>query len=220
MSIIQDFLQLDVERIKNPEIKQQVEDIIEKYKQAEDKEFFVSNLESVMQTLYEMVQQDSSEIIQEAAEENPCEDPVKEKPVTKKQGNAAKPKKPSKKKKTQKDKKPSAKTTKEDILKMSPRLEKCNKELKAFHAARRKSLPQKTPPTRYTKIKRHILALGKLIPPRLKENLQVQQETKKILMKAHRDILNNFKMTSLKNVKRDQTEIKENFQKIEEKLEE
>ena len=132
------------------------------------------------------------------------------------------PKPKPKRKKTKvkkKVKKETPKTTKADALEMSESLQRCDRELKAFRAERRKLLPQKPPPTRYERIKKHILGLADLIPPKLKDDLETQRVTKKILMKTHRDLLNNFKMTSLRSVKRDQNEFKEKYEKIEEKLE-
>ncbi|WP_299243079.1 hypothetical protein [uncultured Aquimarina sp.] len=214
MTTIKDLLQLDQKKIDDPELKKQVKNIIDEHKKAEDKEFFVKELQSSIDTIYELVKASSPEAIDKSNTESPCDDPDEQKPVSKDKKTKGKK---TKGKKAAKKEKP--KTTTADTLEMSEGLKKCDRELKAFREERRKLLPQKPPPTRYERIKRHILGLGKLIPPKLKDDLETQKQTKKILMKAHRDILNNFKMTSLRSVKRDQKEIKEKFEKIEEKLE-
>ncbi len=214
MATIKDLIQLDIKKIEDPELKEQVQSTVKEYKNAKDKTFFEKELQSTIDMIYDYVKEVSPEAIESKEEESPCgdDDETTIKKVKKK--NTAKDKKEKKKKKIEKPK-----ATKADTLEMNEGLKKCDRELKAYRAERRKSLPQKPPPTRYAKIRNHILALGKLIPPKLKDNLETQRQIKKILMKAHRDILSNFKMTSLRSLDRDQNEIKEKFEKIEEKLE-
>lgn len=211
MVTIKDLLQLDIQKIEDPDLKKQVQNIIKEHAMATDKAFFVKELQSSMDAIYAFVKEDSPQAMKKQQKQSPCADTEQTKIPSEKT------KKKKKKKKTiQKD---IPKTTKADTLEMNESLKKCDMELKAFRAERRNLLPQKPPPTRYEKIRNHILALGRLIPPKLKENLETQRQTKKILMKAHRDILSSFKMTSLRNIDRDQKEIKEKFEKIEEKLE-
>ncbi len=212
MRTIKDFLQLDIKKIEEPDLKQQVQNLIKEHKMAEDKEFYIEQLQSSMDTIYELVEEDYPEAITSKQEESPCGDAEESETVREKNKKTDKDKKFD-------NKKEKPKSTKADILPMNPKLQKCDADLKAYRAERRKLLPQKPPTTRYMKIKNHIMSLGNLIPPKLKDDLESQKETKKILMKAHRDLLKSFKMTSLRNVKRDQNEIKEKYEKIEEKLE-
>jgi hypothetical protein len=211
MATIKDLIQLDIKKIEDSELKEQVQSTVKEYKMAKDTEFFEKELQSTIDMIYDYVKEVSPEAIESKQEESPCADPDEPKISSGKKKNTDKSKKTSKKNK--------AKATKADILEMNEGLKKCDMELKAFRAERRKLLPQKPPPTRYVKIKNHIMALGKLIPPKLEDDLETQRQTKKTLTKAHRDILSNFKMTSLRSVNRDQKEIKERFEKIEEKLE-
>ncbi len=213
MATIKDVLQLDQNKIEDSEVKKQVQNIIKEHTMATDKEFFIKELQSSIDTIYELVKEDSPEAIEKKPKESPCADPEESKKATSKRNK----KNVSGKKTTKKKEQP--KTTKADVSKMSPALEQCDRELKAYRAEQRKLQPQKPPPTRYSKIRNHIIGLGKLIPPKLKDDLETQKKTKKILMKAHRDILDNFRMNSLRNIKRDQNEIKERFEKIEDKLE-
>ncbi|TPN85815.1 hypothetical protein [Aquimarina algicola] len=216
MISIKEFLKLDVEKIDDPEIKKQIQEISLEYKRAEDQAFFIESLQDSMDALYEIVKEESPQAITGNTDASPCEEPETPKTET----SNPKKKKTNNTKKTTKEKKTTnAKTTKEDVLPMNEKLKLCDRQLKAYRAERRKLLPQKPPPTRYEKIRRHIVGLGKLIPPKLKDDLETQRNTKKLLMKVHRDLLKNFKMTSLRNIDRDQKAIKENFEKIEEKLE-
>ncbi len=101
---------------------------------------------------------------------------------------------------------------------INDKLESCRRMIRQENKEKKALLPPKRPQSTYEKVQKKILSLGKLIPSNLKNNLEVQRETKKIVMKAHKDILKAWRMNSITKLEKDQQQIQENYEKIEEKI--
>ena len=69
---------------------------------------------------------------------------------------------------------------------------------------------------RHTKIKGHFISIANLIPTKLKENVAVQKEAERVLLRAHRGIMNAYKMNTV-TTEKGLDAIKEKFDKMEEK---
>ncbi|WP_035085288.1 hypothetical protein [Aquimarina latercula] len=241
MATIKDLLQLDISKIGNEKLQEQVQQIISDHKEAKDKEDFIGVYQPTIDQAYTLVEKFAPDAIQKETKENPCEEITDQNPVKKvksstatkkkKSGNATKKNKGStttrknksgdatKNNKRGNDTASATKMTLQDVKGLDKEIQQCRIKIKKYNEERRKNQPEKKPVSRYIKIRNHILALGRLIPPGLKDDLDTQKKTKRVLIKAHRELLNTFNMTSLRNIDRDQKEIKEKFEKIEEKLE-
>lgn len=124
-------------------------------------------------------------------------------------------KKEVKKKATPKVKAPT-KTVKKELDKMTSDIQLCRSKIRKFNEEKRKGQPKKPKPMRHTKIKGHFLSIANLIPPKLKDDVSVQKEAEKILIRAHRSIMNAYKMNFV-STEKGVEEIKEKFDKMEEK---
>lgn len=240
MATIKDLLQLDISKIGNDKLKEQLQQILSDHKEAKDKEDFIDVYQPTIDQAYTLVEKFAPDAIQAETKENPCEEITHQNPVKKvksstvtkkkKSGNATKKDKGNTTTKKTKgsnttknnksgDATTATKMTLKDVQGLDKEIQQCRIKIKKYNEERRKNQPEKKTVSRYIKIRNHILALGRLIPPGLKDDLDTQKKTKRVLIKAHRELLNTFNMTSLRNIDRDQKEIKEKFEKIEEKLE-
>ena len=221
MATIQDVLQLDISRVAPKELQLEVQELIKDYQEIEAKEIFERNAADNINEIYTMVVQVSPDAISE----NPCKDPEekastpakakKKKKISSKKSTSPKEQK-SKKSNTKKETKRTA--TKKDVDAVMEEIRHCRLKIKKFNEEKRKEEGPKPKPTRYAKIKAHIVSLGNLIPKPLKEDIEVQKATSKLLKSTHRSLLKIYQMNALKGQK-DNEELQERFDKIEEKLE-
>ncbi len=159
-------------------------------------------------------------ITPEKKEENSSsgkKDSEQNKAPKKKEEKSSSGKKDSEQNKAPKKKQPKTKASSTEVVdKAKLEIQHCRNRLKQYNAEKRKTNP--TPKaTRYTKIKGHFISISNLIPTRLKNDLKVQLEAKKILKKSHREILKTFQMNALVG-KDDNVYIEEKYDKIAEKL--
>lgn len=91
----------------------------------------------------------------------------------------------------------------------------CRSKIRAHNKEKRKNTPKKPKPTRHTKIKKHLLAIVTLIPPEHKDDMDVQKEAEKVLLRAHRGIMNAYQMNTIR-AKEGEKAIKEKYNQIEE----
>ncbi len=212
MVSIQDILKIDISKIENEKVKPFVEEFISDYKGIDDESVAVKIMQERAELLYKMIQKSSPAALPTTSE-SPCDDKVPE----------DKPKKKTPKKKQEKVKKATEVPVKKEITKaalneLEEEVKVCRVKMKMYREEKRKLEEPNPPPSRYAKIKGHFISLGNLIPKNLKENLEVQKETNKVLRNAHRALLKTYRMTAVKG-KKDNDELKERYQKIEEKLE-
>ena len=221
MATIQDVLQLNISKVTPKELRLEVQELIKDYQEIEEKEVFERNAADNINEIYTMVVQ----VAPDAIVGNPCTDPAEETP---KPAKAKKMKKSSskaavalKEKKSTKSttKKETKRTaTKKDVDDVMKEIQQCRLKIKKYNEEKRKEEGPKPKPTRYAKIKGHIVSLGNLIPKPLRDDIEVQKATSKLLKSTHRSLLKIYQMNALKGQK-DNEELQERFEKIEEKLE-
>lgn len=106
----------------------------------------------------------------------------------------------------------------EELEELKPELERCRAVVSEANRKKREAQGSKPKPTRFTQLKTKLLSLAKLIPPHLKDNLDVQKKTEKVLLTAHRELVSAWGMDKVK-AKPGAKAIKEEFDKMEEKVE-
>ncbi|QKX04172.1 hypothetical protein HN014_04365 [Aquimarina sp. TRL1] len=210
MATIQDLLQLDLSKVRPQALQDSVKGIIKDYNDIEAKQVFEKEEEASINKIYQMV----TKVSPDAIADNPCVDPQEEKPKKK---PTEKKKKTTTKKKAKKET-PQKITIKKELDEVLNEIKQCRVKIRKYNEQKRKEEGPKPQPTRYAKIKGHIISLGNLIPKGLKEDLEVQKEANRLLRSTHRSLLKIYKMTSVKGEK-DSKELKERYEKIEEKLE-
>jgi hypothetical protein len=225
MITIQDILKIDLSKIDNEKVRSLTEDLIQDYKEMEDKEKAAEIVQGSVEKVYKLVSKSSPEALLSALE-TPCDDvkdkKEKGKKKTQKKGDTNSQKKPSKTANSEKKKtptpKPKEEATKAEINELEEEVKVCRVKMKMYREEKLKLEGPKPQPTRYAKIKGHFVSLGNLIPKGLKDDLEVQKEANKFLRNAHRSLLKIYKMNAIKGQK-DNEELKERYEKIEEKLE-
>ena len=121
----------------------------------------------------------------------------------------------SKKDAPKKDKEPT-KTVKKELDSLSKDIKACRLKIKRFNEEKRKNEPKKPKPMRHTKIKNHFIAIANLIPPVHKDNVKMQKEAEKILLRAHRGIMNTYGINFVR-AEAGEKDIKAKYDKMEEK---
>lgn len=217
MITINDLQQIDLSKIQSENLLKKINELLEGYKNASNKEDFLKKNRFGISGSYKTVQKYFSDAI-----------PNKGTTATKKSEKQSTPKTESKeetlpkKEDTPKKSKSIPKISSEDYQKeikdATDRLEECRVLIRLENEQKRALQPEKRPLTTYEKVRKKLLSLSKLIPSKYKDNLEVQMETERIILKAHKDILKAWRMNSLIKKEKDQEMIKENFEKIEEKL--
>jgi len=105
----------------------------------------------------------------------------------------------------------------DELEKLQPELERCRAVVREAQAKKKEAEGPKPKPTRFTQLKTKLLSLAGIIPPKFKENLGVQEQTKRILLKTHRDLVEAWGMDR-KKAQPGADAIEEKFEKIEEKI--
>lgn len=113
---------------------------------------------------------------------------------------------------------PSHEEYENEVEQINKKLEECQNDLKG--CKKKPTNPKKKRTlTRYAKIQNHLIAIGNLIPPRLKENIEIQKQTKRMLKEMHRKIVTHYRMISLKQICSTQEQIEEKYKAIVTRLE-
>lgn len=225
MATIEKILKIDLTKIDNEKVRSFAEELIQDYKEMEDKEKAAEIIQESVDKVYALVSKYSPEALSSELE-NPCDD------VTEKKGKGKK-KAPKKKKVTTKKKpventksekkntsntKPEQKATKAELNELEEEVKICRVKMKMYREEKRKLEGPKPKPTRYAKIKGHFISLANLMPKGLKDDLKAQKEANRLLRNTHRSLLKIYKMNAIKGQK-DNEELQERYEKIEEKLE-
>ncbi len=217
MATIKELEELQFDKIENSKLKQQVKEVIQGYNEAIDKEDYLEAFKPNINKIYEYVEKYFPEAIKSPLDEDcPCDE--EESKSTKNEKKASKPNKPKKSSKKKTKASPTPKATKKDLEELEEQIKMCRVKIKQYNEEKRKGEPKKKPPTRYEKIKGHIISLENLIPDRLKNNIKAQKESKRLMQSTHRKLLEIYGMTALEG-KNDNKELQERLDKIEEKLE-
>ena len=221
MATLKDLEQLDLSKIDNPKLKGQVEEVIQGYQEASDKEDYLEVFQPNIDKIYEFVKKFAPKAMGQSAEADcECDDELEQPKAVKQKKTSSKGKSTKSKKKPKQEPKASstAKTTKKDLEKLEEEIKMCRVKIKKYNEKKREGAPKKKPPTRYEKIKGHFIALENLIPEKLKNNIEVQKKSKRLMQNTHRKLLDIYKMTALEG-KKDNQELQERLDKVEEKLE-
>ncbi|WP_281989741.1 hypothetical protein [Aquimarina aggregata] len=228
MVTIQEILKIDLSKIDNEKVKSFAEELIRDYKEMDDKEKAAEIIQGSVDRVYALVSKYSPEALPSGVE-NPCDDVTevkvkkeKSKKKTQKKESATTKKKPAQSTKSEKKNtsspKPEGEATKAELNELEEEVKVCRVKMKIYRDEKRKLEGPKPQPTRYAKIKGHIISLGNLIPKGLKDDLEAQKDANRLLRSTHRSLLKIYKMNALRG-KKDNEELQERYEKIEEKLE-
>ncbi len=201
---IQKLQALDMSKVQPEALNKAVQDILDDYKETTDKKAFEEIAKENIEKVFLLVERLAPKAIEvEKAEKKETDDAVeKEIPDSKKED-------------VKKDKKDS-KTVKKELDSLSEDIKACRLKIKRFNEEKRKNEPKKTKPMRHTKIKNHFIAIANLIPPAHKDNVKMQKEAEKILLRAHRGIMNTYGINFVR-AEAGELAIKEKYDKMEEK---
>tara|TARA_R110002049_G_scaffold113040_2_gene263049 strand:+ start:18924 stop:19544 length:621 start_codon:yes stop_codon:yes gene_type:complete len=201
---IQKLQALDMSKVQPEALNKAVQDILDDYKETSDKKAFEEIAKENIEKVFLLVERLAPKAIEvEKAEKKETDDAVeKEIPESKKED-------------VKKDKKDS-KTVKKELDSLSKDIKACRLKIKRFNEEKRKNEPKKPKPMRHTKIKNHFIAIANLIPPAHKDNVKMQKEAEKILLRAHRGIMNTYGINFVR-AEAGELAIKEKYDKMEEK---
>lgn len=205
---IQQLQALDMSQVQPEALQTAVQDILNDYDATSDKKAFEDIAKENIEKVYLMVERLAPNAIKKAKQETPKKQEKKE--VTKEKTKAT-----TKKKTPEKPKKPS-KTVKKELDALSKDIKACRLKIKKYNEEKRKNQPKKPKPMRHTKIKNHFIAIANLIPPAHKENIKMQKEAEKILLRAYRGIMNTYGINFVR-AEAGEKDIKEKYDKMEEK---
>ncbi len=204
---IQQLQTLDMSKVQPEALQTAVQDLLNDYKETSDKNAFEDIAKENIEKVFLLVERLSPHAVKKEKTEKlePKEDSKQ------KQGKTSK----DKKKSDNKNDKPS-KTLKKELDKLTEDIKSCRVKIRRYNEEKRKSEPQKPKPKRHTKIKNHFIAIANLIPPAHKDNVKMQKEAEKILLKAHRGIMNTYGINFIR-AEAGEKAIKEKYDKMEEK---
>lgn len=181
---IQQLQALDLSKVQPEPLQTAVKELLDDYKETTDKKAFESIAKENIEKVFSMVERLAPDAIQKESS-NKTEKPKE------KEAPASEPKKATKKETSEKPKK-ATKTVKKELDALSEDIKACRLKIRKFNEERRKNQPKKPKPMRHTKIKNHFIAIANLIPPAHKENVTMQKEAEKILLRAYRGIMNTY----------------------------
>lgn len=205
---IKELQALDMSQVQPEALQSAVQDILNDYKATTDKKAFEDIAKENIEKVYSMVERLASNAIKKAKQETPKK--LEKKGVTKEKTEASDEKNTS-----EKFTKPS-KTVKKELDALSKDIKACRLKIKKYNEEKRKNQPKKPKPMRHTKIKNHFIAIANLIPPAHKENVKMQKEAEKILLRAYRGIMNTYGINFVR-AEAGEKDIKEKYDKMEEK---
>lgn len=190
---IEKLQQLKLDKVKPERLQEQVKGLLEDHNEADDKRDFEAMAKDSIERAYILVEKLSPNAIVQETEAK-----EKKKPETK----------PRAEKKS--------KTVKKELDELSEDIKLCRAKIRKYNEEKRQGQPKKPKPTRHEKIKKHFIAIANLIPQKHKNNLDVQKEAEKVLLRAHRGIMNAYKMNTIR-AEAGEKAIKEKYDDMEEK---
>ncbi|MEN8816872.1 MAG: hypothetical protein ABF274_08400 [Nonlabens sp.] len=201
---IQQLQALDMSNVQPEALQTAVQDILDDYKETNDKKAFEEIAKENIEKVFLLVERLAPNAIKaEKAEKK------ESKETSKKELSDSKKDAPKKDKE-------STKTVKKELDSLSKDIKACRLKIKRFNEEKRKNEPKKPKPMRHTKIKNHFIAIANLIPPAHKDNVKMQKEAEKILLRAHRGIMNTYGINFVR-AEAGELAIKEKYDKMEEK---
>ncbi|WP_178989504.1 hypothetical protein [Winogradskyella schleiferi] len=201
---IQQLQALDMSNVQPEALQTAVQDIMDDYKETNDKKAFEEIAKENIEKVFLLVERLAPNAIKAEKAEK------KESKETSKKESAE-----SKKDAPKKNKAPT-KTVKKELDSLSKDIKACRLKIKRFNEEKRKNESKKPKPMRHTKIKNHFIAIANLIPPAHKDNVKMQKEAEKILLRAHRGIMNTYGINFVR-AEAGEKDIKAKYDKMEEK---
>ena len=201
---IQKLQALDMSNVQPKALQTAVQDILDDYKETNDKKAFEEIAKENIEKVFLLVERLAPKAIKSDKSEK-----KETKETSKKEASDSKKNAPIK------DKAPT-KTVKKELDSLSKDIKACRLKIKRFNEEKRKNEPKKPKPMRHTKIKNHFIAIANLIPPAHKDNVKMQKEAEKILLRAHRGIMNTYGINFVR-AEAGELAIKEKYDKMEEK---
>lgn len=205
---IQQLQALDLSKVQPEPLQTAVKELLDDYKETTDKKAFESIAKENIEKVFSMVERLAPDAIQK-------EPSTKTEKPKEKEAPASKPKKAVKKETSEKPKK-ATKTVKKELDALSEDIKACRLKIRKFNEERRKNQPKKPKPMRHTKIKNHFIAIANLIPPAHKENVTMQKEAERILLRAYRGIMNTYGINFVR-AEAGEKDIKAKYDKMEAK---
>jgi len=204
---IQQLQALDMSKVQPDALQTAVQDILDDYNETSDKKAFEEIAKENIEKVFLLVERLAPKAIQEGKAEKPKKSAPKSQDEKDTKKTDAKPEKKEKK---------SAKTVKKELDGLSEDIKACRLKIKRYNEEKRKNQPKKPKPMRHTKIKNHFIAIANLIPPAHKENVTMQKEAEKILLRAYRGIMNTYGINFVR-AEAGEKDIKEKYDKMEER---
>ncbi|MEQ3656500.1 MAG: hypothetical protein ABNH00_11605 [Dokdonia sp.] len=204
---IQQLQALDMSKVQPDVLQTAVQDILNDYNATSDKKAFEEIAKENIEKVFLLVERLAPKAIQENKTEKPKKSAPKSLDNKDTKRAEAKPEKKEKK---------SAKTVKKELDGLSEDIKACRLKIKRYNEEKRRNQPKKTKPMRHTKIKNHFIAIANLIPPAHKENVKMQKEAEKILLRAYRGIMNTYGINFVR-AEAGEKDIKDKYDKMEER---
>lgn len=195
---IQDLQAIDLEKVTYPTIKATAVELLEDYadEAEENRADFLKDAQEAIDAVYKMIQVNSPEALPGNKDEKNVSDDTND---------------------SSKDAPKKKKLTKTEMDAFEEEIKQCKTAIKEYNAKKREGKPKKPPKKRHEKIESHLLSIGNLVPDNLKDNLDILEETEKILSKTGIAIMKLYRMDELE-IKEVQEEIKEKYEQKEEKI--
>ncbi|MFL0147994.1 hypothetical protein V2598_06640 [Tenacibaculum maritimum] len=200
---IQQLQALDMSKVQPEALAKAVTDILDDYKETRDKKAFEEIAKENIEKVFLLV-------------ERMAPDSIKKQKVEKKATEKPEKKSDAPIKEIPKKEKKASKTVKKELDALSEDIKACRLKIRKFNEEQRKNQPKKPKPMRHTKIKNHFIAIANLIPPAHKDNVKMQKEAEKILLRAHRGIMNTYGINFVR-AEAGEKDIKAKYDKMEEK---
>ena len=204
---IQQLQALDMSQVQPEALQTAVKEILDDYKKTSDKSAFEEIAKENIEKVFLLVER----LAPKAIEEDKVEKGEAKENSKKEERKTSKLKEDTPKKEV----KPT-KTVKKELDGLNADIKACRLKIRLFNEEKRKHEPQKPKPKRHTKIKNHFIAIANLIPPAHKDNVKMQKEAEKILLRAHRGIMNTYGINFVR-AEAGEKAIKEKYDKMEEK---
>ena len=193
-------------KVQPEALQNAVKELLNDYQETTDKKAFETIAKENIEKVFSMVERLAPDAINAVAKD--------EKPSKKE------PKKADDSKETVSKKKPKAEKPKGSVKKeldnLTEDIKACRAKIRKYNEEKRKSQPKKPKPMRHTKIKNHFISIANLIPPAHKDNVKMQKEAEKILLRAYRGIMNTYGINFVR-AEAGEKDIKAKYDKMEAK---
>ena len=207
---IQQLQDLDISKVQPEALQNAVQELLNDYKETSDKKAFEDIAKENIEKVFSMVERLAPDAVKKPKAKDSESPKKEEKPSSEKEA-----KKPEVKTKEKETKKPS-KTVKKELDSLTEDIKACRVKIRKYNEEKRKNQPKKPKPMRHTKIKNHFIAIANLIPPAHKENVTMQKEAEKILLRAYRGIMNTYGINFVR-AEAGEKDIKAKYDKMEAK---